>query len=30
MATTPSGLSSQDVVAAWQTITTENPVDNIN
>ena len=26
---TPSGLASQDVVAAWQNITTENPVDNI-
>ena len=26
---TPSGLPSQDVVHAWQAITTENPVDNV-
>jgi len=29
MPATPSGLANQHVVAAWQAITTENPVDNI-
>jgi hypothetical protein len=30
MAATPSGAASQLIVAGWQSLVTDNPVDNIN